>query len=745
MIAKAKVAGTARSVLCICGDLHNLGDLALLLENLAYERDRRVLARQWSDLPVGIAAQVQEAGGNLFDGRRLLASLRQARNADMVIGGGQIVRQNTSLRSLGYLALAAAVVRWSGGRIEARGLGIGETRGIRAALWRSILRRARTIEVRDDASFARALALCPQGRVRKGLDLVLRGDVALRAAGEPVAPAIVVALCKDDSERRAVDEKRLLGLLDEARRRWPGAALVGAVHDLRPGADSAAVERLAAHGVGAFDSGGDLGRLLALYRDAEIVLTNRLHAGVFASLYGRPLVVLDDGNDKLAILHEALSGVLSGQGNEHDSPAAVLDRALAPSKRERGRRLATARASPNGSPGETVLFNVKFSPNLGDGIIAECLEDGLRRSHAGLAPKSVDLAGRDRFDVRAGKGRRILLQVLERLPTRLRHAAMPAFVAAVVRFRLRARWKEAIASCDSAVVGGGNLLADADQNFPIKVSNVLDLCGRQGVPVAISHVGVTPRWSNEGRSRFRSALERVRLIGVSVRDDRSAANYRDEFDAPLPSVALDPGLLCCETYGPREAPRERSARRVGICLTSPLVLRLHGEGEVDGDLFMKWLRAGIERAARRGVQIVLFTNGSPEDEAFADDVMACVGDRAHVTRMPRFMSPGALVRFIGELDAVVAHRLHACIAAYSYRVPAIGLSWDRKLDSFFDLVGRRHFVCDWRSTGPGDLATLIEQAFADPPDPVRHDAVLQSCREGIAALAAKLAEAKRAA
>lgn len=744
--AVAAPSTAERGLLSICGDLNNLGDLALLLETLRLAQGRRTLVRQWSSLPTGIIAQVQRAGGTVLDGRRLFSCLSEARRCDLIVGGGQIVRQNTSLRALFYLTLIATAVRWSGGVIRTQGLGISHTQGLRAWLWCVILKWADVLNVRDEASWRRAVQLCPRTVVRKTADMVLQGEIAALANEARTEPAIIVALCEDASEDRGANQERLLALLSEAQRRFPDAMLLGAVHDLRPGADETALARLRSSGVGIrqFDAGGDLGSLLAIYRDARLVITNRLHAGLFASLFGRPVIVLDDGNDKLNVLHEKLPGVSSRDGDA----AAVVDKALAVSPAERDKQLANLKhwARRNvGGAAEIALFNVKYSPNLGDGIIAECLENGIAEARPGLFPESVDLAGRCRFDPKSGVSRRLILQVLERLPPLLRQTAMPALIASIVRYRLRPRWKHAIAQSDSVVIGGGNLLADADRNFPTKVSTVLELCGWQGVPVAISHVGVTPEWSPKGRSRFLRALARVRLLGVSVRDERSATHFQDEFAQPLPPVALDPGLLCSHIYGAPDRSGEPGRQRVGICVTDPLVLRLHGGGEVSGALFRKWLRAVIERAVRQDMEVVLFTNGSPEDEHFADEIFMHLSGQAGVVRMPRFLSPGALARFIGGLDCVVAHRLHACIAAYSYRVPAIGFSWDKKLDSFFETIGRERYICDWRSTGPSELIALIERALVDPPYLTDHALIVERCREGIADLAERLANAKAAA
>ena len=71
------------------------------------------------------------------------------------------------------------------------------------------------------------------------------------------------------------------------------------------------------------------------------------------------------------------------------------------------------------------IFNVKYSPNLGDGLLSECLELELRRAIGRPEVVSLDLAGRDQYGPGSWR-REFALTLLERLPARLRRAESPA-------------------------------------------------------------------------------------------------------------------------------------------------------------------------------------------------------------------------------------------------------------------------------------------------------------------------------
>jgi polysaccharide pyruvyl transferase WcaK-like protein len=389
------------------------------------------------------------------------------------------------------------------------------------------------------------------------------------------------------------------------------------------------------------------------------------------------------------------------------------------------------------------IFNVKYSPNLGDGIIAECLEGELRRADPRLQPISIDIGGRTQFSTAHGRHRKTLLSVLERLPKTVRSLVVPAVLIGLVRLRHAPRWRRQLANCDVAVVGGGALFADADQNFPIKIGQALDLARERDIPIAVASVGVSSGWSRSGRHRLSTRLLKARIISLSVRDAASGTTWRSllgTLGVSHPKVAPDPGLLSARQYG-KGVREETASRKIALCVTAPIALRLHHEqGHADGHL-ESWMRAVALDLTRRGCQVTLFTNGSPEDRLFRDCLRARLSCEK-VDVAPDFVTPGELARFVSQFDCVLAHRLHACIVAYSYGIPTVGFAWDKKLQSFFQQTSRDRFVIDPREISPMDLGDLALDAIAQGIDAPTHEHLLKETTSAIHTLARQLCAAR---
>ncbi|OYU35977.1 polysaccharide pyruvyl transferase family protein [Novosphingobium sp. PASSN1] len=401
------------------------------------------------------------------------------------------------------------------------------------------------------------------------------------------------------------------------------------------------------------------------------------------------------------------------------------------------------------------LLNVKYSPNLGDGLLSECLEAELARTFQTIAPGtqvfSIDLAGRRAYPPIAPSRRAALIMVLEALPASLRQMVTRLALSALVRLRLARHVRTQLAGCDAVVLGGGNLLTDADLNFPMKISGALGQAARLRLPVAVYGVGANRQWSEAGRRLFGRALGAAKLAYAAVRDARSQAAWRDLLvpqGVRAAALSGDPGLLA-SCHFPRP-PLPFDGPLAGLCITAPMALRYHATGPEAGGAAAEacaaldaWYAAAAQALVAAGFRVALFTNGSPEDRDYLDAmgpswILAAKGP---VTMTNPFADPAEMVGFIAGCQLIVAHRMHACIAAHSFAIPTIGLRWDVKLDSFFALAGRGQFIADTATLDGPALTALARRVLAEGVDRAALEALIAGTRADIAHMAAALARA----
>ena len=80
--------------------------------------------------------------------------------------------------------------------------------------------------------------------------------------------------------------------------------------------------------------------------------------------------------------------------------------------------------------------------------------------------------------------------------------------------------------------------------------------------------------------------------------------------------------------------------------------------------------------------------------------------------MCRAVEPRELVAQISGFRAIVAHRLHASIIAYSLGIPSVGLVWDKKVRAFGIMTGRERFFIDPTAVTPDHVFETLEEAMS---------------------------------
>jgi len=68
---------------------------------------------------------------------------------------------------------------------------------------------------------------------------------------------------------------------------------------------------------------------------------------------------------------------------------------------------------------------------------------------------------------------------------------------------------------------------------------------------------------------------------------------------------------------------------------------------------------------------------------------------------------------IGQCDMFIGSRMHACIAALSQHIPAVGIAYSRKFSGVFETVGAAAYVADPRKLENKDILLLIDRVYKE--------------------------------
>jgi len=335
-----------------------------------------------------------------------------------------------------------------------------------------------------------------------------------------------------------------------------------------------------------------------------------------------------------------------------------------------------------------LICAVPFSDNLGDGVIAASLAHIAGLKYPGARVEFLDIAGRLTFDEANlwGGG---AFGLFQKLPSLLRSAIVFAYCLKNYVLSWRKNWQAAIGDADLVIVGGGQLFCDVALNFPAKLFLLSRLL--RGKRVAVVSVGVTAKWSFWGRLLVGKFLKNAAPVFHATRDAESASNLHAFFKVPRSSIQVvpDPALICASAFSEEIAPEKRWD--VGICVSSLDALVMNSEyGSTSSGSSAEFFSKLADALQAEGARVLYFTNGASEDNRVLAEISSRAAAPASSFLVPK--RPDDLVALISACSCIAAHRLHANIVAYSLNIPSIGMNWDKKVESFFELTGRTQYL-----------------------------------------------------
>lgn len=367
-----------------------------------------------------------------------------------------------------------------------------------------------------------------------------------------------------------------------------------------------------------------------------------------------------------------------------------------------------------------LIVSAIYSDNLGDGVLALSAEH-LMEKIPGVSVAHLDISGRNGWtaevdesgsEVVAKSG--LVKRIFYRLPSVARYLATLVAWFLIFKPRLRRQIDQvAEKGIDHVVIAGGQLISDIYWNFPLKLSFIVSWAERNNIRVSFLAVGVSSDFSPIGRKLFAKALTSDVVNTVGVRDQLSLTNLEGNFDVSGVLVP-DAGLWSKDCFGSDVS----ASTVVGLGISSPEELGLHASLGVSSPTYKAFWHEVVGLLTSKGYSVALFSNGSADDEgyknSFFSELIHSESGRGLVTNVKRPLVPQELCSIIASFNGIISHRLHANIIANSYCIPSVGLKWDKKLESYFQLLGQEGLCLDM--TSPAAVVEALEQAMAVPVD-----------------------------
>ena len=370
---------------------------------------------------------------------------------------------------------------------------------------------------------------------------------------------------------------------------------------------------------------------------------------------------------------------------------------------------------------KVVLCTAKYSDNLGDGVISDSVEYLLKQINPACQTLTLDIAGRTHYDNSNNTDTTLVKKIFLNTPEILRPLVTLVGWYSIFKPRLNAEIKRLkFEECGLLIFGGGQLINDIALNFPLKLAFIAKQARLKNLKYSFNAVGVGQKVSLIGKQLFNSVFNSPSLAAMYVRDDESVARFNQVFCSHKEALfTIDSGLWAQETYeleGLSQNNKSKDGKlRIGVGISHPKELAAHSVdvGVRRVDMVDFWVEI-VARITQHGLCPVLFTNGSRDDHLFMTQVVNKIDERGQLNDIEvfdRFKEPSQLVMAIATFSGVLSHRLHANIISHSLNIPSVALAWDKKVQSYFNLIERSEW-CYSDALPPETIINGLIQAMA---------------------------------
>ncbi len=273
------------------------------------------------------------------------------------------------------------------------------------------------------------------------------------------------------------------------------------------------------------------------------------------------------------------------------------------------------------------------------------------------------------------------------------------------RFRMDMRTvRQTLAESDLLISGGGSLLQDTTSlRSLVYYLWVVRMALRMRLPVMFYAQGMGPFRFPVSRWLVRLIASRVSYI--TVRDEASAQLLKSiGVKGPPIEVTADPAFTlqpaardeidACWGAAPKPA---AGKPRIGVALRS-----WGAQAVAQVDEYAALLKVLEDRTDGA---VILIPMQLPGDAEFSEAVARKAGRAFPVLSSPA--SPSALLGLIGEMDVIVAMRLHALIFAARMATPPFALAYDPKVENLMRGLDLADSMAPWTGFTPDNIAYAV--------------------------------------
>lgn len=250
--------------------------------------------------------------------------------------------------------------------------------------------------------------------------------------------------------------------------------------------------------------------------------------------------------------------------------------------------------------------------------------------------------------------------------------------------------KEKIREVDLVVIGGGNMIFDIDEHSDssYKFNKIVSVARKHNKEVFAISLGIGPFKTIIQEKNACEAISKCKYI--TFRDIKSYNIYAKHIKKlDNVDISIDP-VFFLEKY---TSTVQKTKQLIGLNLLNSKLIN-NSEEEVLNHI-RSYAALADKLIEDLNINLVLFSTDLSDYEII--DKVYNQMTRKRNAKIQEINGFHDLIGLYNEITLLVGMRMHSMIIAFTQGIPVIGISWQQKVDAFFEIIDSRNSVFNYNN------------------------------------------------
>jgi polysaccharide pyruvyl transferase WcaK-like protein len=286
-------------------------------------------------------------------------------------------------------------------------------------------------------------------------------------------------------------------------------------------------------------------------------------------------------------------------------------------------------------------------------------------------------------------------------------------------------FKNKLSGINLIIIAGGGIIGVVHDNWYLYIDIITKIAEEYEIPIIYNAVGFDgPIDINDFRGKILyDSLNSKCVKNISVREYPDKMRYF--LSEKIVQHVCDPAVWSYEAFNLK---KNDQVSLIGINIIRPQIFLKYGHDIMEKDLLELFIDI-IDKLEKRYI-CQLFTNGVMDDYIFGKKILKKMKKKEEYL-IKRPLNSITFLSQLSNYSGCICTRMHASICAYSLKIPTVSLSWNKKINSFYEAIGYPERCFDASEFSADKIVSGMIMAIEEQYDMDNYNAFRETIKSSI--------------